>query len=92
MPSKSEGFGLALVEAVQQKVPVICSDIAVFKELFTEHEVTFFKSDDMTSLVNALKFVDSTTSDKSQLALERYQNNYTDILMAANYYKLYRSA
>jgi glycosyltransferase involved in cell wall biosynthesis len=90
MPSKSEGFGLALVEAVQQKVPVICSDIAVFRELFTEDEVTFFKSDDLVSLTNAINVVALTVA-KSELAHKRYQSNYTDNHMAAKYYKLYVS-
>lgn len=89
MPSRSEGFGLALVEAIQQKVPVLCSDFAVFKELFNENEVTFFKSDDITSLVNAIKLV---THSKSERAYKRYLNNYTDNQMAAKYYNLYRSA
>ena len=55
MPSRSEGFGLALIEAVQQKVPVICSDIEVFKELFNNDEVTFFRLDNKNSMIDALK-------------------------------------
>jgi glycosyltransferase involved in cell wall biosynthesis len=92
MPSKSEGFGLALIEAVQQKVPVICSDIEVFKELFNSAEVTYFKLEDLTSLSEAFKIAIETGSVKADLAYVRYLNNYTASLMAGEYYKLYKNA
>jgi glycosyltransferase involved in cell wall biosynthesis len=92
MPSRSEGFGLALIEAVQQRVPVICSDIVVFKELFSEDEVTFYKSGDLTSLTDALNKVKDSGQLKLDSAYARYMNNYTSVLMAKNYYDLYRSA
>src|SRR5665647_3488542 len=76
MPSRSEGFGLALIEAIQQKIPVICSDVAVFRELFHEDEVTFFKSEDLPSLVSALSTAEETGKSKTDLAFTRYLNNY----------------
>jgi L-malate glycosyltransferase len=91
VPSRSEGFGLALLEAVQQKVPVICSDIEVFKELFNSNEVTFFKIDDTNSLAHALKIAEETGEGKTELAYKRYLNNYTAEIMANAYYKLYQS-
>jgi glycosyltransferase involved in cell wall biosynthesis len=90
VPSRSEGFGLTLIEAVQQKVPVICSDLGVFKELFSSDEVTFFKLDDRQSLIEALKVSGETCNIKVDLAYTRYINNYTDQLMAKHYYKLYQ--
>jgi L-malate glycosyltransferase len=92
MPSRSEGFGLALIEAVQQRVPVICSDIEVFKELFNSSEVTFFKLDDLTSLPKALKIAMETGKEKIESAYFRFLNNFTDKLMARKYYELYLSA
>ena len=77
MPSRSEGFGLALIEAVQQKIPVICSDIDVFKELFTDDEVTFFKLEDHGSLSEAVKTAIETGLKKTENAYERYPKNYT---------------
>jgi len=91
MPSRSEGFGRALVEAVQQKVPVVCSDIDVFKELFDDGEVTFFKLDDKNSLIKALKTAMVTGINKAELAYTRFLNSYTDQLMAKHYYELYLS-
>jgi glycosyltransferase involved in cell wall biosynthesis len=91
MPSRSEGFGLALVEAVKEKVPVICSDLLVFKELFTSAEVTFFKLDDIDSFEAALKEADAKRAWKSDLAYKRYIDNYTDWEMARCYKKVYNS-
>ncbi len=78
MPSRSEGFGLALIEAIQQKIPVICSDIEVFKELFSEKEITFFKLDDTISLKKALETALKIGKQKVELAYSRYINNYTE--------------
>lgn len=91
MPSRSEGFGLTLIEAVQQKVPVVCSDIGVFKELFTKDEVTFFRLENIGSLSNALKEAIKNGTEKVQSAFARYQLNYTNKIMANSYLELYQS-
>jgi glycosyltransferase involved in cell wall biosynthesis len=91
MPSRSEGFGLALIEAVQQKVPVVCSDVEVFHELFNNDEVTFFELENINSLCNALRTAIQTRRKKTVLAFSKYSNKYTEYLMAEGYYKLYKS-
>lgn len=92
IPSRSEGFGLVLIEAVQQKVPVVCSDLQVFKELFNDNEVTFFKLDDLNSLTNAMGVAIKRGRKKADLAFFRYLKNYTGKLMAEKYLELYQSA
>lgn len=54
-PSRYEGFGLAVAEAIAAKVPVLVSDIDGPMEII-EHGALgyFFKSEDDDSLVNAL--------------------------------------
>jgi len=91
VPSISEGFGLVLIEAVQQKIPVICSDIKVFQELFNSYEVTFFNLKDCNSLDNALKLATKTGNNKVEFAYTRFMNNYIDQFMARKYYELYKS-
>ena len=92
IPSRSEGFCLALIEAVQQKVPVICSDLAVFQELFNCGEVIFFKLDDKDSLAYALRTAKEIEKNKVDLAYARYKSSYSDRLMAKKYFELYQSA
>lgn len=91
-PSRSEGFGRVLIEAAQQKVPVICSDIPVFKELLNNSEATFFKLDDVTSLRDAFREALITGSRKVELAYSRYQNCYTIKQMSLKYLELYQSS
>ncbi|MEN4695425.1 glycosyltransferase [Pantoea agglomerans] len=47
--STAEGFGLPLIEASQNNLDIIASDIKVFKEVAQEHAL-YFKSDDAASL------------------------------------------
>ena len=54
LPSEYEGFGLPPLEAMQLGTPVIISDIPVFKELYQEFPVTFFRATDADSLANAM--------------------------------------
>jgi L-malate glycosyltransferase len=53
MPSRSEAFGLSMMEAVAARIPVVCSGIAAFRELFSEKQVHFFTIGDRDSLINA---------------------------------------
>ena len=92
MPSRSEGFGLALIEAAQQKIPIICSNLKVFTELFNTEEVTFFELDNLTSLSDAFKISLENGKKKADLAYTRYLNHYTASRMAMQYYDLYKSA
>jgi glycosyltransferase involved in cell wall biosynthesis len=92
IPSRSEGFGLVLIEAVQQKIPVICSDIDVFRELFTDDEVTYFKLEDIDSLSESVKTVIEKGFKKTKIAYDRFRKNYTALTMAEHYQRLYNSA
>ncbi|CDU11568.1 glycosyltransferase family 4 protein [Vibrio coralliirubri] len=48
-----EGFGLVVAEALALEVPIVCSDIPVFKEVAGETAL-LFKTGDSVSLANAL--------------------------------------
>jgi glycosyltransferase involved in cell wall biosynthesis len=87
MPSRSEGFGLSLIEAIACKKGVICSSIISFKGLFTKEEVTFFELENINSLVSALK--QSIDINKTEKAFTKVNNYYTNSIMAANYKQLY---
>ena len=55
-PSIDEGFGIPLIEAMRAQVPVICSDIEVFKEI-GDDSVVYFKKQDYNDLYNQLQLV-----------------------------------
>ena len=55
-PSIDEGFGIPLIESMRAKVPVICSDIEIFKEIGND-SVIYFKKQDYNDLHNKLELI-----------------------------------
>lgn len=91
MTSLFEGFGLALVEAAFAKKSCVCSDIDVFREMFTEEEITFFKIDNIPSLVNAIA---SAYINRQQKGIEAFKSasvKFTTEKMGNRYLNLYKS-
>jgi glycosyltransferase involved in cell wall biosynthesis len=54
IPSQIEGFGLPVAEAFQRGLPVMCSDIPVFREI-ADGRAIFFGLEDAKNLTEALK-------------------------------------
>ena len=88
MPSRSEGFGLALIEAALHSKKIVCSDIPIFRELFTEESVCFFKLDDVASLDAAVMkcMVDES---KAAAVLKVARERYSSSAMASSYLTVY---
>ena len=58
IPSRSEGFGLALIEAMSMGIPCVASDVAGPREIITNENIgTLFASGDSDDLVKQLKYV-----------------------------------
>ena len=53
-PSIDEGFGIPLIEALKLKVPVICSDIPIFREI-ADDSVLYFKNQNPINLFEKMK-------------------------------------
>ncbi len=68
-PSIDEGFGIPLIEAMRAQVPVICSDIEVFKEI-GDDSVIYFKKQDHNDLYNQLQLVCEDKSIVDRLILK----------------------
>jgi glycosyltransferase involved in cell wall biosynthesis len=90
MASRSEGFGLCVIEAASQKVPLICNDLPVFRELF-DNEIVRFVDDDLDSLVDAILLADRQKETLGLAGYEIYLQKYTDTIMAKKYFDLYQS-
>lgn len=91
MPSREEGFSLALLDAVVNEIPVCCSSIPIFKEAFADDEVSFFDLDDTTGLVNSVDKLCGNRDLFVKKAKKRFLENYTREKMAENYKCLYQN-
>jgi len=74
LPSKAEGFGLPVIEAMACGVPVICSDLPVLHEL-AEGVATFCDPKDPAAFARAIaQILDAPSTTRArQLGIERAQ-------------------
>lgn len=88
VPSRSEGFPLALLEAAMAKKKIICSSLPIFKEVFEDDEVSFFELDNINSLEAAIINADNNNIES---AFTRSSINYSGTAMAGKYKNCYLS-
>jgi glycosyltransferase involved in cell wall biosynthesis len=91
MSSYSEGFPLGLLEAGLNKLPVVCSDIPIFRELFSEKEVSFFELDNIDSLSKSIQICYENRFLFSQYLYDTINEKYSNDKMAENYMLLYQN-
>ncbi len=90
-PSQEEGFGMANLEAFSNGCPVICSDIAVFKEILGD-QANYFSLDSQDSLFKQLnKFIKETYSIHQREVLIRKSREYSWSEAARQTADFYRS-
>ncbi len=70
--SQDEGFGIPLVESMSRGVPVVVSDIDIFREIGGQAAV-FFDQNDSASFSNAIKTLESNPRwmDRSNLSIRQ---------------------
>jgi len=89
IPSRSEGLPLALLEAAAQHVPVVCSRIPVFEEIFDSTQISFFELDNIPELTLACENANLNGFIYSANAYKKYMENYTANKMCDNYLTVY---
>lgn len=90
MASYSEGFPLGLLEAGLSKLPIVCSNIPIFKELFSEKEVCFFELENINMLSNSIRSCYNNKEILGSLTFNLINEKYSASKMATNYFKLYQ--
>jgi glycosyltransferase involved in cell wall biosynthesis len=99
MASEGEGFGLPLVEAARQGVPIIARDLRVFREIAGEHAF-YFSGTDPADLASALRTWlnlyrrgEHPKSDKLPwLTWEESTQEFLRVLLQGKLYKHWRPA
>jgi glycosyltransferase involved in cell wall biosynthesis len=70
--SKDEGFGIPVIEAMSRSIPVVLSDIPIFREVASE-AAHFFDPESPSEFASAIKGLDEIGSwqQASKASLER---------------------
>ena len=91
MPSRSEGLPLALLEAAGNGLPVVCSNIEVFQEIFSRDEVSFFELENKEDLIRALDFAARNEAELGFNIAKKYNSSFTEKVMTKRYIELFLS-
>ena len=70
-PSKYEGFGLPILEALDNKCPIIASDIPAFRE-FSNKNIAYFNLNNKDELVDMLTCEHVFDTAEAQKIIEKY--------------------
>ena len=79
-PSSIEAMSMMLLEAASQKVPIIASDIVENKDVFSDNEVLFFKTDNVDDLAEKINWALSNSKEmveKADNAYKKLMKGYT---------------
>mgnify|MGYP003645370563 FL=1 len=77
MCSYSEGYGLAMLEALAVSLPLICSDLDIYKPVFSMPNVALFEPGNVASLKSALDFTLVNKERMSENSYKLYKNNFS---------------
>jgi len=91
MSSRSEGFGLCVIEAASQKIPIVCSDLPVYREIFKEDEVIRFELENISSLAGAFKKAIENSDRLSEKVYQKFHECFRAEIMAEHYWKTYQN-
>lgn len=90
LSSNSEGFGLAMLEAMCVRAPIICSDLDIYRDYFNETNVGLFKYGDQESFDRAADKVLANKEYYSDQSRNLYDNIFALHLMAEKHYSYYK--
>ena len=90
MPSRSEGFGLTVLESTKLGIPVITSNIPIFMELFDQMCLTFDIKNPST-LIDVITYAKKNRLHLSQKFHAIFQDRFTSSKMATKYENVYNN-
>jgi len=88
-PSRAEGFSLVIVEAASVMIPVVCTKLPFFAELYTDDEISTFQPDNLADFQKALDKVIEDRDGYAQRLHAKYIREYTREAMVKRYIQLY---
>lgn len=91
MTSYSEGFGLAMIEAMSHELPIVCSKLQLYDEYFSDNDVSFFEPDNIESLVQAFSKIVSNIDYYKQKSINLYYKNFSLEKMGKHHMSFYNN-
>lgn len=88
--SYSEGFGLAMLEALTKKLPIICSNLPIYSDFISNQDVSFMEPGNEKSLFEAYDYVKMNKTLLSERAYELYNNIFSLKKMGENHICMYK--
>lgn len=75
--SDNEGFGIPLLEAAVNKIPVLCSDIPVFREVLSEDFAIFVNNKNIQAIADGFYLLSKKTieENKAEVLRKRYSRS-----------------
>lgn len=89
-PSLTEGFGLPLLEAAHFGIPILASDIPVFRELIGDH-ATYFDPNNEDAIQKAIELITSSNVPKLPTVPKRVLEKFSFKKMASETEKVYQT-
>jgi len=89
LSSYSEGFGLAMLEALSAGIPLICSRLDIYEEYFSDVQVSKFKLNDTRSLVESISKTQNNLEYYSKESLNLYEKHFDVSVMARKHISFY---
>jgi glycosyltransferase involved in cell wall biosynthesis len=91
MVSRSEGYCLAMLEAMACGLPLVCSRLPIYADLIPEKDLGFFELDNTESLVLAIKKVTASPANYITASRRLYKEAFMLSVMAGKHIAYYRS-
>jgi L-malate glycosyltransferase len=90
MTSYSEGFGLAMLEAMTQSLPIVCSNLPLYKGSFDDTNVSLFEPKDIDSLTKAIYQVNENIDYYKEASYKLFEKKFSLDIMGNRHIELYK--
>ncbi len=92
IPSFFEGFGIPLIESMACRTPVLCSNIAVFREVCKDASLYFdpSKTSDIALKLSSILYENDLRNQLIELGIQQFKN-FDSKKLAEKYLQLYKN-